>query len=105
MTLVCDFFLDTIYAHSSEDNELQIPNLVKRMYDALWVARARSNTVEHLKSGRLPVFPFIWIENSDTCKEDELANVMTPFINRIDEFPVLMTVSDRKGVERLRKCA
>lgn len=105
MTLVCDFFIGTIYVHTSEDNEHQIPNLAKRMYDALWVARARRDTAGHLNSGRLPVFPFIWIENADTCNENELKNIMTPFINRLDECPVLMTVSDRKGVDRLCKCA
>ena len=97
-TFVFDF-------HASEDKYLTVNCRVDRMYHGLHLVKARSRTAEHLNSGGLPIFPFFWIEDAHSCEEEALRSVMTPFINHLDEFPVIMTASQRMGVERLRKCA
>ncbi len=80
-------------------------SLVDRICHGLTLVRARSTTEERLNSGGLPVFPFIWIEGAHSSNEAALGLVMTPFISHLDEFPVVITVSKRQGVERLGKCA
>ncbi len=80
-------------------------SLVDRIFHGLHLVRARSTTEERLNSGGLPVFPLIWIEGAHSCDETALKRVMTPFIKHLGEFPVVVTVSERKGVERLCKCA